>query len=74
MEVGSLTLGLDFDDVCDVLCALKLSDFSGRLASRLTGEWLYVFKPEVGGMILYIKLLLRNDCVVVSFHEDEDES
>ena len=26
---------------------------------------------DVGGQIIYVKLLLREDCVVVSFHEDE---
>lgn len=30
-----------------------------------------VFKPDIGGQIIYVKLLLREDCVVVSFHEDE---
>jgi hypothetical protein len=24
----------------------------------------------VGGMVVYMKLALRDDCVVVSFHED----
>lgn len=73
LEVGSIGLGLDFDDVCDVLSSLEKDDFQERLISHTTQEWLYVFKPEVGGTVLYVKLLLRNDCVVISFHEDEDE-
>jgi hypothetical protein len=32
---------------------------------------MYVFKPEVEGLVLYVKLVLRGDCIVVSFHEDE---
>ena len=32
---------------------------------------MYVFKPDVGGLVLYLKVVLREDCVVVSFHEDE---
>jgi len=36
-----------------------------------TGEWMYVFKPVVGGQNIYVKPLLRQDCLVVSFHEDE---
>ena len=28
-------------------------------------------KPLLAGTVLYIKLILRNDCIVVSFHEDE---
>jgi hypothetical protein len=34
------------------------------------GEWLYVFKPELAGTVLYVKLIVRLDCIVVSFHED----
>ena len=34
----------------------------------------YPFKPQVAETILYVKVILRNDCVVISFHEDEDGS
>ena len=34
---------------------------------------MYVFKPYVGGRVLYVKLIVRDGCVVVSFHEDEGE-
>lgn len=30
-----------------------------------------LFKPLLAGTVLYVKLILRNDCIVVSFHEDE---
>ncbi len=50
---------------------LGARDSVGRLASETTGEWIYVFKPVVGGQIIYVKVVLREDCVVVSFHEDE---
>jgi len=39
-----------------------------------TQEWMYVFKPELSGTTLYVKLLLREQCLVVSFHADEGES
>jgi hypothetical protein len=32
---------------------------------------MYVFKPTLGARVAYVKLVLRGDCVVVSFHEDE---
>ena len=32
---------------------------------------MYVFKPNVVGILVYVKLILRRGCVVVSFHEDE---
>ena len=50
---------------------LSTEDSAGRLASRTTGEWMYVFKPDVGGQIIYVKVMLREKCLVVSLHEDE---
>ena len=50
---------------------MSAGDSAGRLVSETTGEWMYVFKPTVGGQVLYVKIVLRADCVVVSFHEDE---
>ncbi len=34
---------------------------------------MYVFKPFLGETVLYVKIILRNDCVVISFHEDEGD-
>ena len=68
------SLGLAPEDVQDVLVRLGASDSAGRVASGTTGEWMYVFKPEVGVRILYVKLIVRDGCIVVSFHEDEGGS
>ena len=65
-------LGLDAVDAFEVLASLKVVDFVERLTSEATGEWMYVFTPCMGGMVIYLKLVLRDRCVVVSFHEDED--
>ncbi len=70
-ELASLELGLDEEDACDVLGHLAAEDSTGRLESAATGQWMYLFKPRLSGTVLYIKVLLRSDCVVVSFHEDE---
>jgi hypothetical protein len=51
-----------------VLAELTAEDSAGRMASTATHEWLYLFKPKVSGTILYVKLILRDNCVVVSFH------
>jgi hypothetical protein len=64
-------LGLDALDGCAVLANLATGDAVGRLHSDSTGEWMYVFRPAVPGGVIYLKLILRNDCIVVSFHEDE---
>jgi hypothetical protein len=34
---------------------------------------MYVFKPDVEGQITYVKIVLRKDCVIVSFHEDDGD-
>ena len=69
-ELTLLGWGFDTEDACQVIAGLSARDFSDRLVSSITGEWMYVFKPPVSGVILYIKLVLRSDCVIVSFHED----
>lgn len=70
-ELEQLELGLDERDVCDVLSALRPNDFIGRLVSHITHEWMYIFAPDVGGVSVYLKLVLRRNCVVISFHELE---
>jgi hypothetical protein len=60
------------DDACDVLARLALRDFAERTVSTLTGEVMYVFTPRVAGISLYVKLLLRRRCVVISFHEQDE--
>jgi len=70
-ELAALDIGLDEEDARHVLASLAASDFVERLVSKKTGEWMYVFKPRVGGVVIYAKLILRSDCVVISFHEEE---
>jgi len=72
-ELAALGLGLDPIDACDVLARLNREDSAGRVRSELTGEWLYVFKPRVASTVLYVKLILRGGCLIVSFHEDEGD-
>lgn len=70
-ELGALGLGLDEDDACTIIAALGPTDCAGRVLSETTGEWLYLFKAAVEGIVIYLKIVLRDDCIVVSFHEDE---
>jgi Motility quorum-sensing regulator, toxin of MqsA len=72
-EVRGLGLGLGVTDVIDVLIGLTPADSAGRVRSSVSSEWLYVFKPTVAETVLYVKVVLRNDCVVVSFHKDEPD-
>lgn len=72
-ELATVDIGLDEDDACDIVASLKTEDSAGRLESATTGEWMYLFKPRLAGTALYLKLVLRNRCVIVSFHEDEGD-
>jgi hypothetical protein len=65
-------LSLDEEDACNVLASLTAEDCTGRKRSATTGEWMYVFKPDVAGSVFYVKVILLINCVVISFHEDED--
>lgn len=72
-ELANLEIGLDQDDACDVLEKLSTHDFAQRVLSKKTGEWMYVFTPAVGGTFIYVKIVVRSRCIVVSFHEREEE-
>jgi hypothetical protein len=32
---------------------------------------MYVFTPRFGGVVVYVKVIVRSNCVVISFHEEE---
>ncbi len=73
-ELANLDPGLDEEDACEILANLTAEDSAGRIKSATTGEWMYLFKPQFGVAVLYLKLILRGNCVVISFHEDEEGS
>ena len=64
-------LGLNQEDGLEIIAGLTAKDFAARLASEATGEWMYVFNPPFGFDFVYVKLVLRGSCVVVSFHEEQ---
>jgi hypothetical protein len=66
-------LALDEDDALQILAGLSVDDLLGRIESERAPEWLYVFKPEVAGSQLYVKVVVRSECVIVSFHSDEGD-
>lgn len=69
-ELALIEIGLDETDVCEILAELDISDFKGRKLSVITEEYLYVFAQMVGGMEIYMKVIVREYCLVISFHED----
>ena len=69
-ELRALPLALDVQDAHTILASLGLNECAGRVVSGAAAEWLYVFKPQIAGIALYVKIALRQTCVVVSFHEE----
>lgn len=72
-ELRALPLGISIEDAHHILENLAAGECAGRLVSRETDEWLYVFKPRIAEIVLYLKVVLRADCVVISFHEELDD-
>lgn len=72
-ELDDLDFDFDLDDAAEVVSELTSDDFYSRIRSTFQNEWMYVFKPEVFDVILYVKLVIRDRCIVVSFHNDADE-
>lgn len=70
-ELADLRLGRE--DATDVLAGLRPSDYATRLWSEPAAEWLYVFRPVLAGLRLYLKVAIREDCAVISCHEDRAE-
>ncbi len=67
------TLRIQPADALEVLSGLGPDDFDTLIRSTVTGEALHVFRWEVQGLALYIKLALRGVLVVISFHEERDD-
>ena len=61
------------DDVVHILAGLQPAAFRMRVRSVRTGRWLYVFRAEWCGERIYLKLQLRPECVLVSFHQEESD-
>lgn len=75
-EMAALSVGLDESDGCDALRRLSAKELVGRMRSAQTREWMYVFRARIAGTLVYLKIILRDNCVVVSFHaeaEDDDD-
>ncbi len=71
-ESEARSIDMELRDVIDVLAALQTSDFAERLVAQDDGDWMYVFVLEIVGTTVYVKVVLRTKCIVVSFHEDKE--
>ena len=66
-------LGLGSRDLLEILGAVSAADRPARLRSGPSQQWLYVLRPTMAGLRLYLKVAIRQHCVVISCHEDEAE-
>jgi hypothetical protein len=64
--------GFHADDALELLAGLQVEDLDRSQASSRGPEMMHVFKPHAGGMRLYVKVVLRMACVVISLHEDRN--
>ena len=69
-EIAMLEIGLDETDVCEILKEIKATDSFEKIKSKISDEWMYVFKVSVATTLVYLKLILRDNCIVISCHED----
>lgn len=72
-ELATFDEPLTETDALDIVKTLTEQDFVQRIKSRATGEQMYVFKPRLGNLLIYVKLIIRDICVIISFHEDTED-
>jgi len=68
------TAGLHPEDVLDILSSLGRAERIARVRSERHGEWLYVCRPRVGSSPLYLKVVLRSGCTLISCHDDAPDA
>jgi len=73
-ELASLEPALDEEDARHVLAGLTVAESMGRRHSKSNGEWMYLFNVRFDFTVLYVKVILREDCLVISFPEDDGGS
>jgi hypothetical protein len=73
VEMAGLDPAVSPEEALELLAGLTRSRFRYRVRSARTGEWLYVFRAAWCGERIYLKLLLRADCTIVSFHPEDSD-
>ena len=69
-EIAILEIGIDETDICEILKNITALDFFEIIKSKITDEWMYVFKITIETTLVYLKLILRDNCIIISCHED----
>jgi motility quorum-sensing regulator/GCU-specific mRNA interferase toxin len=69
-SIGAEALGLDFDGVIDIVMELTINDFYKSITSYNDHRvWQDVYRPTTKVGKVYLKLIVVNDVLIVSFKE-----
>lgn len=72
-EMAALEPSIAPEEARQLIEGLDRASFRHRLRSIRSGEWLYVFRATWCAEPVYIKLLLRTDCTIISFHPEASD-
>ena len=69
-RVGGAARGLTFDRMVDVVMGLKVADFYKSMTTHADHRiWQDVYRPTTPFGVVYLKLTVIEDVVIVSFKE-----
>jgi motility quorum-sensing regulator/GCU-specific mRNA interferase toxin len=69
-SIGAEALGLNFDGVIDIVMELTINDFYKSMTSHNDHKvWQDVYRPTTKVGKVYLKLIVINDVLIVSFKE-----
>lgn len=67
---GAAMLGFDFQEMIDVVRALTISDFHKSMTTHADHRiWQDVYRPNTPFGVIYLKLTVIEDVLIVSFKE-----
>ena len=67
---GGAALGLDFADILGVIAALTPADFYKSMTTHADHRvWQDVYRPSTPAGEVYVKLMVMDDVLIVSFKE-----
>lgn len=67
---GAAVLGLDFQEMIEVVAALTISNFHKSMTTHADHRvWQDVYRPNTSVGVIYLKLTVIEDLLIVSFKE-----
>ena len=67
---SAIELDIDFDGMCAIIMALTSKDFFKSMTSYESHKvWQDVYRPVINEVMLYVKVTVIDDVLIVSFKE-----